>query len=220
MGKSYQGDYDISLHAVERYVERIEGGRAPNIMQQRQIDAVRWNIRRDLEHAQTLPSAGELVLMRHGMLKPNMKALVSDTRVYVVKGRKVLTVYDVDSETLALANELAEQSGEGSGIFSPSGGHYPETLKCPPQDDAVRALNSLTIPRNILEVLTGEWRCPSGHNEFVSQLARLRRCAQAINPGLFRKDTDVEPDAAWICFRHDYLRFAVVNGTMAVCVVV
>lgn len=216
---SYQGGYDVSLHAVERYVERVEGGRAPNITQQRQIDGVRWNILRDLAHAQALPLAAVFAIIRRA-LEPNVQALVSDTRVYLVKGRKVLTMYEIDPETLALANELVEQSEEGSGIFSPSEACCPEKLACPSQENAVRGLSSLTIPRNILEVLGGVWECMPGHHDFEQRLARLRQYAQRINPRLFRKDSFVEPDAAWTCFRHEYLRFAVADETMVACIVI
>lgn len=218
MGRTYRDDYDISLHAVERYVERVEGGRAPSITQQRQIDAVRWNIQRDLELAHALSPAAVLVCISRGLLEPNVKALVSDTRIYLVKGRKVLTMYEVDSATLALADELAEQSAENGGFISPSGGYCPETLTCPSQDDAVRGLGSLTIPRHVLEVLAEAWGCMPSHKSFASALARLRRCAQRINPSLFRKDTFTEPDVTWICFRHKDLRFAVVDETMVACI--
>ncbi len=219
MEKPHRVDYDVSLHAVERYVERVEGRRASS-MHQRQIDAIRWNIRRDLEHAQALPPAAELALMRRGMFEPNVKALVADTRVYLLKGRKVLTMFEVDPDALALADELAEQSEESSGIFRSSEACCPEALTCPSQNDAVRGLSSLTISRHVLGVLTGAWDCTPGHHDFASRLVRLRRCAQRINPRLFRQDADVEPDAAWTCFRHEYLRFAVAGETMVACIVI
>lgn len=220
MGKTYRHSYDISLHAVERYVERVKGERVSGMLPQWRIDGVRREMQQDLAGARELSPAAGLALTVRGRIAPNHTALAKDTRIYVLKGRKVLTMFDADPDTLALADELSEQSEQGSGVFGPSGGYDPDTLACPPQHDAARGLGSLTIPRSFLEVLAGEWGCLPEHNEFGPRLARLRRRAQAVNPGLFRKDTDVEPDAAWCCYRYDYFRFAVANGTMAVCVVV
>ncbi|TAK05231.1 hypothetical protein EPO33_04630 [Patescibacteria group bacterium] len=189
-------------------------------MPQEQIDAVRREMRRDLAIARELPSAAGLALAVRGLLAPLHSALVSETRIYVLKGRKVVTVLVVEPEMLALADDLIEQSEKGSGIFSTDGQRSSDTFTCALQDDAVPGLKSLSIPNGCLEVFEAAWKCDRYHHDFAPQLARLRRRSYTIDRTVFLRHTSLSPETASVCYAHGNFRFAVLDGRMVACVVV